>query len=109
MGVSRGAAASVLFLVLLVPTLLMGATLPVMTEAARAKPDLRALNFSALYLYNTLGGAAGAFLAGFVLLGSFGLKHSIYLAALANLLAAIAAALTIWSARSAAPDARTRS
>lgn len=98
-GMSRGSAAGILFVVLLIPTGLMGATLPVMTEAARGRPALKALNFSALYLFNTLGAAAGAFLCGFVLLGELGLRNSIHLAALANLIAAAAAALTVWTAQ----------
>lgn len=97
-GMSRGGAAAILFVLLLIPTGLMGATLPVMTEAARGRPSLQKLNFSALYLYNTLGAGAGAFLCGFVLLGEFGLRNSIHLAATANLLAAAAAAITVWAA-----------
>ncbi len=77
-------------------TLAMGATLPVMAAAraaqgppagaARARPAAAAA--SALYALNTLGAAAGALLAGFVLPTLFGVSHSTRLAAAGNALVA---------------------
>jgi predicted membrane-bound spermidine synthase len=96
---SRATAASALFVVLLIPTLLMGATLPLMTAAATKVPALRGINFSALYLYNTLGGAAGAFVSAFLLIAWLGLSKTILAAALTNLCAALLCVLTIVSAR----------
>jgi spermidine synthase len=92
---SRAAASLALFVLLLVPTLLMGATLPLMTAAASRVPSLSRLNFSALYFYNTLGGAAGAFVSAFVLIAWLGLSRTIFAAALANLVAALLCACTI--------------
>jgi spermidine synthase len=95
LGYSRTAAACALFLLLLIPTLLMGATLPVMTAAAARVPALSGLNFSAMYLYNTLGGAAGAFCSAFVLIAWLGLSRTVWVAAIANLAAAGLCAVTI--------------
>jgi len=92
---SRGTAASAMFLFLLLPTLLMGATLPVMTAAAARLPNLQNLNFSALYLYNTLGGAFGAFASAFVLIAWLGLSKTVLAAALCNLAAALLCLYTI--------------
>ena len=56
----RPAAALGAFLLLLVPTMLMGATLPLMTGAAQKRPGLEGIPFSSLYIANTFGGGAGA-------------------------------------------------
>ena len=42
-----------------------------------------------LYAVNTLGGAMGAFLAAFVVLGSLGLSGSVRLAVVTNLVSAV--------------------
>ena len=83
------------FVLLLVPTLLMGATLPVMTEAAQRRPALRHIRFPDLYIYNTLGAALGSLLAGFVLIEALGLRATLFSAALANLAAAAACAALV--------------
>jgi len=73
------------FLLLLVPTTLMGATLPLVARAvARRNPEI-AEGTGALYALNTLGATAGAFLAGFVLLPRLGTLGTTYLAAGLNL------------------------
>ncbi|HXJ35144.1 MAG TPA: fused MFS/spermidine synthase [Candidatus Eisenbacteria bacterium] len=59
--------------VLLAPTLLAGATMPVVA-ATRDVRDARGLG--ALYAWNTLGGAAGALAVPFVLLGTLGMRGS---------------------------------
>src|SRR5437870_10633188 len=67
-----GAAASVTGVafaaaILLVPTCLMGGTLPVLGRVMVPTLDRLIDRFGLLYAVNTMGGAAGAFLAGFVL------------------------------------------
>ncbi len=75
---------------LLVPTSLMGATLPVLVRATGADPRMGA-RLGALYATNTAGAIAGALLAGFLLVPSFGLQRSAWLAAGVNLTVALLA------------------
>lgn len=88
------------FLLLLVPTTLMGATLPLMLQSSLVRVAAAARNLSVLYAANTLGATAGTALTGFELIGRFGLRASLMVAAAANLLAALGAlALGRWAAR----------
>ena len=75
----------VVFAILLVPTTLMGGTLPVLSQAlATDKADLaRKVGF--LYAVNTFGAVAGVALAGYVVIPAFGNRITIALAALGNL------------------------
>src|SRR5438128_5871916 len=72
--------------VLLVPTTLMGGTLPVLTRAF-AGPDRAALQsvLGRLYGLNTLGAVLGTALAGFVLIEYVGIRASLWGTALVNL------------------------
>jgi len=72
-------------LVLLVPTTLMGGTLPVLTRAL-AGVDRGALpgTLGRLYGLNTLGAVAGTALAGFVLVEHVGIQASLWGTALVN-------------------------
>ena len=76
--------------VLLVPTVLMGATLPVLSHA----PIVRTASgprLGALYAVNTAGALTGALLTGYVLIGGLGIQRTFYLAAALNLLVAAGA------------------
>jgi spermidine synthase len=75
------------FLVVLVPTAAMGATLPVLTRHLARAGDVRA-PLGALYALNTLGAALGCGLAGFALLGAIGMLRTAVVASCANLLVA---------------------
>lgn len=77
----------------LVPTLLMGATLPLLVAwLVRQRPDVgRAVGL--LYCVNTLGAALGALLAVSLVLGSLGLAGTVRLAAAINLTCALSVAL----------------
>lgn len=78
-------------LVLLPPTVAMGATLPVMSRLlVRQNQDLGSL-LARIYGINTLGAFLGAGLAGFVLLPTLGLLVSLCLAAVINLAIGVAA------------------
>jgi predicted membrane-bound spermidine synthase len=72
----------------LFPTLLMGATLPMLVAYRVNSTGNVGDSVSWLYFVNTLGGGIGAFLAGFVVLRHFGLAGSSQLAAGLNLLCA---------------------
>ena len=77
------------FLVLLPPTSAMGATLPIFTQLLVATKQDVGTWLSRIYGWNTLGACVGAGLGGFVLLPTLGLKLSVAVAALANLLIGI--------------------
>ncbi len=76
---------AIALIVLLLPTFLMGGTLPVLVRGL-AHLSSPSVLLSRLYGLNTLGAAAGAVLAGFVLLPSLGMRLSVLAAASANLL-----------------------
>lgn len=78
--------------VLLLPTVLMGATLPVLSRAA-ASVDALGARIGRLYAVNTLGAVAGCFLTGFALLELLGVRGTILAAALVNLFIAAVACL----------------
>jgi spermidine synthase len=80
------------FAVLVVPALLMGATLPLLARACSAGARV-GRRVGMLYGLNTLGGAAGCFLAGHWLIQTIGLAATTRLAAGANLAAAAAVSL----------------
>src|SRR2546425_93957 len=90
-------------LVLLVPTTLMGGTLPVLTRAFMGA-DRAALqpSLGRLYGLNTLGAVAGTALAGFFLIEYVGIRASLWGTALVNLLIGVSA-LRLPDPRAAAP------
>lgn len=73
------------FLVLLLPTTLMGITLPLLSRAVIDKEGTVGLGAGALYAANTLGAVAGCVLAGFVLIPELGLWSTSVAAAIVNL------------------------
>ncbi len=84
LAVVRGVVA---FVLMLVPTTMMGATLPLTTEYAhRMRMSREDWNAGRLYGANTFGAALGAFAAGFVLIELVGVRWSAALAALFNFL-----------------------
>src|SRR5262249_53248139 len=79
------------FLVLLVPTTLMGATLPIVIKSVLSNSGELGERASLLYASNTGGAIVGALTAGFYLIGTFGIMLSIELAATLNLFVSVAA------------------
>ena len=82
------------FAVLLVPTALMGATLPIVVKSSVARLDRIGTRVGVLYASNTAGAIAGALLAGFYLVPQVGLTRSFLLAACANALVGVIAVIT---------------
>ena len=78
------------FCILVVPTFLMGATLPVLAKFFVSRTNRIGASIGVLYGANTLGATFGAFIAGFFLIKIFGLLHTVYLTAFFNILLAIA-------------------
>lgn len=78
-------------LMLLVPTTMMGATLPILSAALVRSVGFRATSVTRLYTCNLLGAILGTLLAGFVLLPFLGVRLTIYVAAVINILIGIVA------------------
>ena len=78
------AMAGVLFVSLLWPTFFMGISLPLLARALTERIERAPTIVGALYGINTLGAAAGAFVATWWLLPRFGLETTLILGALAN-------------------------
>ena len=78
-------------LVLAVPTVAMGGTLPAAARAATRDTDTRRQDVAALYALNTLGAVVGCIVATFWMLETFGTHATIWIAAACNLLVAGAA------------------
>jgi len=90
---------------LVLPTTLMGASLPLLARAIATNLDTVAERIGTLYGLNTLGAGLGALLGGWLLVGNLGFVGALVLAAGLDLLAAILA-LTLLPAlkREAAPS-----
>jgi spermidine synthase len=69
------------FLILLIPTSCMGATLPLLARFAVQRDSGLGGRIGALYATNTTGAVTGTFLAGFVLLANLGVSVTILVAA----------------------------
>lgn len=74
--------------ILLVPSMIMGSTLPLLGRFVTALEKEAGHLVGKLYALNTLGAAAGCFLAGFIFIRAFGVMGTLYTAAGLNLLVA---------------------
>ncbi|MHC4738010.1 MAG: fused MFS/spermidine synthase [Planctomycetota bacterium] len=74
--------------ILLVPSMIMGSTLPLLGRFVTALEKEAGHLVGKLYALNTLGAAAGCFLAGFIFIRAFGVMGALYTAAGLNLLVA---------------------
>src|SRR5215471_6000340 len=77
--------------VLVVPTIAMGGTLPAAARAVTRNGDVRRQDLATLYGVNTLGAVAGCVLSTFFLLELYGTRRTLWLAAAINVLVAVAA------------------
>ncbi len=75
--------------ILLVPTMVMGSTLPLLGRFITTLREQIGWLVGRLYTINTLGAAAGCFLAGFVLIRTLGVIGTLLVAAAVNLIVAI--------------------
>ncbi len=87
---------------LLLPTLLMGASLPLLSRAVVRSLETAARRIGWLYGLNTLGAGIGALTAGWLIIGWVGYVGAIHVAVACNLLAA---GLVLWLAFSAEAQA----
>ena len=90
LAISPYRAAPVLFLGLLWPTFFMGLSLPLLSRALTRTVAVAAGAIGSLYAWNTLGAAAGAIVATWIMLPRWGLGPIIQVAAALNLFAALA-------------------
>ena len=67
--------------ILLPPTLLMGATLPLLSKGLTRSKEEGAIQIGNLYSINTFGAALGSVLTGFVLIAVLGIQSTLLLAA----------------------------
>lgn len=73
------------------PTILMGATLPILARLLVSRNQKVGINLSTLYATNTFGAVCGVLIAGFYLVGTFGVHIPVYMAVTTNLLIAVIA------------------
>jgi spermidine synthase len=78
-------------IVLAVPTIAMGGTLPAAARAVTRAGDVRRQHLATLYAINTLGAVAGCLVATFFLLEIYGTRTTLWLAAAVNVLVAMLA------------------
>lgn len=94
----------VVLVVLLPPTMLMGASLPVLSRAVALPTALAQAGFiGRLYFANTLGGGAAALLTALVVVPLAGFDGAVRLGAAANLLCAAGGVLLAWRHPGTAP------
>jgi len=84
---------SAVFVILLLPTLLMGASLPLLCQHFIVNLSTLKSRIGHLYSVNTLGAALGALLTGFLLVEKLGNSNTIYLTAAINILIGLAVLL----------------
>jgi spermidine synthase len=80
-------------LLLLLPTTLMGATLPVLSSALLSSLGHDSRSVTKLYACNLAGAILGTVVAGFVLLPVFGVRSTIFIAAVINTLIGVTAVI----------------
>lgn len=85
---SRGVIFIVVFAGLLWPTFLMGCSLPFLSKAIVSQIAGSAQLIGWLYGLNTLGAGVGAFIGGWLLIGTIGFDKAVYVGAILNLIVA---------------------
>jgi spermidine synthase len=94
------ARAAVAFAVLLPPTAMMGATLPLVVQHFAVSDRVLGARLGHFYAMNTLGALAGAIVGGFILLPQLGVVRSLIASAAVNLVIGLAA---MWLAARSGP------
>ncbi|UCG32924.1 MAG: fused MFS/spermidine synthase [Phycisphaerales bacterium] len=82
-------------LVMIIPTTLMGATLPILVRHVTLAGLTLGRSVGLLYGINTSGAAIGTVLAGFLLIPSLGLTHATWAAAAVNVLIGLTAVVAL--------------
>ncbi len=79
------------FMALILPTMLMGGTLPVLSRFISRQPENLRRHLSFLYAFNTLGAVFGALLAGFVFIRQYSVSTTLYIAVATNIVIGLVA------------------
>ena len=107
-GASTTATGLIAFVMLLVPTLLMGSTLPLLVEHFVRRTGNVGESVGLLYSVNTLGSSAACFAAAFLLMRVLGEAGSVRLAVCFNLLVGLTALTLQMKAKHGAPPIQER-
>lgn len=91
-------------LMLLVPTTLMGATLPLLAAALLRRHGPTSTSVTKLYTRNLVGAIGGSIAAGFLLLPSLGVRATIYTASVINIIIGLVAIVSDRWARAGLSD-----
>jgi spermidine synthase len=79
------------FLILFVPTTLMGGTLPVLSRYFIHKIEELGWNVAVIYSVNTFGAVIGCFMTGYMLVATIGVKNTTFLSVFINIVVGVAA------------------
>lgn len=93
------------FITLILPTFLMGGTLPILTKFVSKNISDSGKNVAVLYYINSIGAVIGTGLAGFFLIRTYGVEHTVWIAAFFNILIGLAA---IAFSKSIKPNSQTK-
>lgn len=95
----------IVFILLMVPTTLMGATLPILSKAVTENLAKVGRRVGWLYALNTTGAVLGVFTTGFIFLEMFGVWYTTLLGVGVNLLVGVVAIALGWNHFTKDPDA----
>jgi spermidine synthase len=93
------------FGLVMAPTFLMGATLPVLARFVVRRLSAAGADLGLLYAVNTIGAVAGVLACGFVLIGILGIHATVYVAVAGNLLLGAISYVAALRLRPAVPPA----
>ncbi len=93
--------------IMFIPTVCMGASLPVLGKFLQQHSKLAERKITIIYGLNTIGASTGCIISGYVLLREIGLINTIYLTAAANVLLSLAIFLIIKLSGENMPDGRS--
>jgi len=97
------------FFILLVPTFLMGGTLPALAKHFYTSENKTGITVGGLYGINTLGSSLGCFVTGFFFIRLFGLSKTTFIAVIINLLIGLLGLLLAFTAKRSDPPEHTAS
>ena len=82
---------AIVFVSLLIPTTLMGVSLPLVSKATSRHAERAAARIGLLYGLNTLGSGLGTLVSGWYIIGTFGYEKTVYLGAILSAVVGIIA------------------